>query len=279
MPIFIKLKEEDRINLFKIIKNKIKYSWEKFYPKLKISRGSFFNYLSGRYDIPEEILIKLQDTARIKLQIMKITEKPRYLEKQIKKFNLDNKLAEIFGILNGDGHISKSNYEICVVGNSLEKEYYTYLKNLFESKFRTSFTFIIDKSSFKLKVYSKHLSNILVGEYGLPKGNKMGQLRIPKQVISSDYLLKSYLRGLFDTDGCFHIRRKKDPMIGITSADPRFLEEIKSAFTYLGFKVAKGADRMFIYHKSDIARFFKEIKPANSKHLKKYQNFQDLKRG
>src|SRR3989338_1326955 len=242
MPNFIKINEEDRIKLFNNLKSEINIPWRVFYPKFNISKSSFFNYLSGRNKIPEELFNKFMILAKTNIMNKQILECPRYKKKTIHAFKLDRHLAEILGILNGDGHISKSKYEICVVGSILERDYYNYLKNLFENKFGTKFTLREEETTFKLRLYSKDF-------------------------------LSCYIRGLYDTDGCFHIRRKNDPMISITSADRRFLLEVTNALNYLGYNTAKGDQRVFIYRKKDVNKFFKEIEPSNSKHLKKYNQY------
>jgi len=276
MPIFISLPEKQRVNLFKQVKNNINCSWENFYPILRISRSSFYNYLGGRYFIPKNIFIRLENIAKIKVKKCSEIYRERYIEKKIKLPKMDSFLSEIFGVLNGDGHISQVNYEICVVGNLLEKEYYNYLKKLFENNLNLKFNIKLQNTHIKLRGYSKNLSNHLTIKYKLPKGNKLGQLKIPKQVFNHKNYIYSYIRGLYDTDGSFYIRRKKDPVVQITSADPIFLEEIRNTLISLDFHVAKGNQRIFIYNKKDIKRFFKEIKPANTKHLKKYQNYLKL---
>lgn|SRR3989338_8482658 len=273
MPNFIKINEEDRIKLFNNLKSEINIPWRVFYPKFNISKSSFFNYLSGRNKIPEELFNKFMILAKTNIMNKQILECPRYKKKTIHAFKLDRHLAEILGILNGDGHISKSKYEICVVGSILERDYYNYLKNLFENKFGTKFTLREEETTFKLRLYSKDLSNYLVNIYSLPKGNKIGKLKIYPRLWRSKNLLSCYIRGLYDTDGCFHIRRKNDPMISITSADRRFLLEVTNALNYLGYNTAKGDQRVFIYRKKDVNKFFKEIEPSNSKHLKKYNQY------
>ena len=110
----------------------------------------------------------------------------------------------------------------------------------------------------------------------MPKGNKIGKLKIPLQVLKSRVLLRSYIRGLFDTDGSFYIRRKKDPVIEITSIDNNFLKEIQNALILLGFNARISKNKTFIYNKKDINLFFNKIHPANKKHLKRYQNYLDL---
>lgn len=273
MPNFVNLEPKNRIRLFNALKKEIGIPWREFYPKFKISKGSFFNYLSGRGEIPEELSNQWSSLARINLEDKEIIFKPSYKKKIIPYFKLDNNLAEILGILNGDGHVSKFKYEVCVVGSILERDYYNYLKNLFENKFNVGFTLREEGTKFKLRIYSKDLSNRLIASYGLPKGNKIGKLKIYPKLWKSRNMLKSYIKGLYDTDGCFHIRRKNDPVISITSADRLFLQEVIKALNYLGYNTAKGNQRVFIYRKEDVNKFFKEIEPSNSKHLKKYGKY------
>jgi len=273
MDVYISFSENQRKKFFNILKEKINCSWENFYPNYKISRSMFFNYLSGRYFIPKNLFLdwkKIVDDSNI---IFVENVKVKYLPKKIPKIIFDENLAEILGILNGDGHVSKFKHEICVVGDLKEKDYFDHLKKLFEKKFKLAFTLRKEDHAFKLRCYSKDLSNLLVSEYRLPKGNKMGKLKIPKQVFASEVFIKGYIRGLYDTDGSLYFRRKNEPVIQITSADPLFLKEVHKALSLLGFSVSKGNQRIFIYKKEQIKRFFSDIKPANSKHLKKYQSY------
>ena len=253
MSNFVRIKEEDRIKIFNDLKKEIGIPWREFYFKFKISKGSFFNYLSGRNAIPEELFNSWSTLARINIRDKNIISKPSYKKKIISNFK----------------------YEICVVGSILERDYYNYLKMLFEKKFGTQFTLREEGTKFKLRLYSKELSNRLVKYYGLPKGNKIGKLSIYSKLWKSKNMLKRYIRGLYDTDGCFHIRRKNDPMISITSADSLFLQDIIKALNYLGYNTAKGNQRVFIYRKKDVNMFFKEIEPSNSKHLKKYRGYSE----
>jgi len=277
MPLFIKLNAQTRKELFNLVKENINSSWDEFYPSLKISRSMFFHYLSGRHNLPKKLFIKLKKIAKMEVNDYEQIHQKKYVKKNMVEPQMSNSFAEILGILNGDGHISNFKYEVCIVGDLREKEYYSYLKNLFENEFSMKFTLYRAPHYLKLRNYSIQLSNLLTKKYNLPKGNKLGKLKIPKQIFASKNFLKSYIRGIYDTDGSFYLRRKKDPVIEITSADPSFLKEIKDALIFLGFIVAKGNQRIFIYRKEGICKFFKVIKPANSKHLKKYQNYLNLK--
>lgn len=273
MTIFLSIKDSERGKFFEKLKSQIGYSWEKFYPKYDISRATFFNYLSGRKDIPKKLFLEWQKLIGNFPISFKEEERQEYLPKSIPKISMDKKLSEIIGILNGDGHLSKVNYEVCVVGDLKEKNYFTYMKKLFEDKLGILFTLREEKAYYKLRCYCKELSEFLSRTYKLPKGNKLGKLKIPKAIKQNGTLLKSYIRGLYDTDGSFYIRRKKDPVVQITSADNSFLKEVRNALVILGFTVSKGDQRVFIYDKKDVEKFFEEIKPANNKHLKKYQKY------
>ena len=226
--------------------------------------------------MPEEVFKMLSSVIDVEGIPFEKVNKNRYTEKKIIKPKLNSEFCEILGVINGDGHISKENPQICIVGHHLEKQYYTYLIDLFERNFQLKFSLYLNESTFKIRSYSKNMVLYLVKEYNLPQGNKMGKLRIPLVIFKKKKWLRSYLRGLFDTDGCFHVRREKDPMIVITSADPRYLGEVRSALESLGFVVSKGDQRIFLYHKRDIFRFFDEIKPANAKHLEKYHKYLKL---
>tara|TARA_Y100000034_G_scaffold134995_1_gene205201 strand:+ start:1439 stop:2284 length:846 start_codon:yes stop_codon:yes gene_type:complete len=281
MANFIILKKEDRIKLFNTTKQKKGLSFNKLYSLLDVSRTSFFNYYSRKHPIPLEVFEKLESITKIKIKSYKLVQKERFLKKNIKIPKLNDSLAEIIGALNGDGHVSKYKYEVNIVSDSREKEYHQHLKILFQKTFGINFSsFKMVGNAIKLRIYSVDLSRLLVKVYGLPIGKKKGKLKIPPQILSSKKFLIAYIRGLYDTDGSFYLRRKKDPVIEISSAYPSFLKEVKKALVSLDFFVAKGTNRVFIYRKEHIKRFFRKIKPSNSKHLKKYQNYLNLvKRG
>ena len=218
----------------------------------------FFNYLSGRYNIPKKIFLKLEKIADTKIENYEENYQNKYMEKKIIQPKMNSFLSEIFGVLNGDGHLDFKNNEISVVGSVLEKDYFNYIKKLFENSFNLKFKIIQQNTKLKLRVYSKKLSKLLNEKYNIPKGNKIGKLRIPEQVYSSKKWLASYIRGLFDTDGTFYIRRKNDPVIEISSADGVYLKEICNVLILLGFSAKNYKKHISLYKKEDIEEFFKK---------------------
>ena len=276
VEVFINLSKENRKLLFLEVKQNLNSSWEKFYPSLEISRPMLYNYISGKYDIPEKIFFKLLEISNIESIEHEKIFKEKYFRKKIKNPPEDIFLAEIFGVLNGDGHLSSKNYEISVIGNLLEKDYFVYLKNIFEKTFKIKFKIEKFSHHIKLRTYSKDLCYLLNEKYSIPLGKKIGQLRIPKMILDSEEFLIYYIRGLFDTDGGINLRRKNEMMIHITSADKNYLEEIGGAMKKLGFKIARSDKKILIYRRDEIEKFFEKVKPANSKHLKKFKIYSKL---
>lgn len=275
---FVKLTKNQRLNLFTKLKEQINCSWEKFYPQWKISRPMLFNYLSGKYNLPYTLFLEWKEIAKISIIPIKIIDKEKFLKKQFVKPKLDEKLAEIIGVLNGDGHISNFKYEVCVAGNRLEKDYFNYLKKLFQSKLNLKFRIFNVTSGLKMRCYSKSLSQFFI-DIGLPKGNKLNKLKIPLFIKTNKTYLLHYIRGLFDTDGTIYVRRKKDMVLEISSADNRFLKEIRNSLSSFDLHSSLLKNHIAIYNKKDIIRFFCIIKPANTKHLKKYKGYLKLRAG
>lgn len=279
MPYYIQLESSERLKLFNKLKKRFGQSWDKIYPNFKISRAMFFQYLSGNYDIPENIFLQLEKLSGFYAVNLQKIYKTKYIKKEIINPKMSVELAEILGVINGDGHLGKNGQEISITGNALEKDYFDYLKVLFERTFNLEFRLFMTTSTvLKLKIYSTELSKILNKEFNLPLGKKKGRLYIPKQVFSSDNFLISYIRGLFDTDGTIYIRRKKDMVIEIISADPNYLIQIKKALVRLNFRTGISGKHLYIYNQEEIVRFFGVIKPANPKHLKKLDFCLNLKR-
>ncbi len=275
MGVFIRLKSKERENLFGSVKEELGVSWNKIYPLLGVSRAMFFNYLSGKYDLPINLFNNLEKIGHVRITKYSTIRKEKYIEKKIKSPPLNSHLAELLGALSGDGHISdKNSYEVSITCSGKDDcEYIKHLKPIFETLFCLNFKVYADGSKIRLKTYSKNLVLFLNKEFGLPLGKKKGFLRIPEKVKTNKKLLLAYIRGLFDTDGSIYFRRNNEPAVEIISMDKRFLKEIETALRSLGFLCGTSGKNLYIYDKSMIKKFFHEVKPANSKHLKKYRMY------
>lgn len=156
--------------------------------------------------------------------------------------NVTSELAELIGIHFGDGSLCKDsnyNYTISYSGNATkDKEYMGYVSYLLTKQFGVKFERRIDKkrNCITLRIRSKELFYFYKNCLKIPDGKKTN-LRIPDYIKRDYNLLKSFLRGLFDTDGCITIQREgkyKYPLIKICTKHKSFAMDILNSLRLLG---------------------------------------------
>lgn len=207
-----------------------------------------------------------------------------------KKINLSSEptqeLAEIIGIMLGDGNLyldKKLKFHTVICFNKNETSYLNYVKNLFE-KYLYPYQFRIQelKSEFFLMNVSKCVGRVLVLT-GLMEGNKIkNKVKIPKWVFSNKKFIISLLRGIFDTDGCIYRKYDNYMQIQFKFASYVLNESVREALIKLNYsptRIQKGYSfrgdvfwKFYLSRQSEVKRFFFEIKPANSKHIGRFNN-------
>ncbi|MEK6890149.1 MAG: LAGLIDADG family homing endonuclease [Nanoarchaeota archaeon] len=133
--------------------------------------------------------------------------------------NLTPELAELTGIMAGDGNIySKNNrYEICVVGDAIKDYDYhkEHIRNLFEKSFNiipiTKIRKFKDgRQCIVTKIESKSIVSFMINEIGLPKGKKTN-ISIPKIIREANNdIISKFIRGIADTDFTIHFKNRKN---------------------------------------------------------------------
>ncbi len=187
------------------------------------------------------------------------------------------RLAELTGILLGDGHIA--NTQIVIYINSSETPYIKHIEKLLKKLF--------DSASHKSKTSSKRvqkqhvvdirLNSIEVVKYFLKMGfvhNKTdSQIDIPKWINSKRKYQLACLRGLFDTDGSIY-KLKFGVQICYKNASIPLLKSAREILIKLNYNPSQISYRsLYLTKKEDLRRFFKEIKPANQKHIDRARSF------
>ena len=159
--------------------------------------------------------------------------------------SLTDDLAYICGVLAGDGGIyyreKKKEYYLQCAGNPKDERKF-YDEVLFK-KISQIFG-IIPKMKllssgeiYGFRIYSKTLYLFLTEVLGLPSGDKNKSLEIPEFILKEGPLLISYLRGVFDTDGCICFKRKKTyPVISLSSKSDTFISMISQELKKKGFQ-------------------------------------------
>ena len=217
---------------------------------------------------------------------------------------LDEKLAELIGIIIGDGHLGLyysnthiKNYEISVVGHLIDdKEYMKYVNHLFFSLFNFKLyqKEIKNKTVIKLRINSKAILFFLNKCFRLPLNKKSRLVKIPDKILESSLEVKrAFLRGLADTDFSFSFKKKHKtrhyyPVIKGTFASSQLISDLSELFNELNLKhyITNYIDHdkrtnkkynkhsIFISGKENFYRWAQEIGFSNYKHiLKRAEDF------
>lgn len=125
---------------------------------------------------------------------------------------------------------------------------------------------------------------------GLPLGKKFNVV-IPEVFLSKNEFKIPVVRGIFDTDGCVYLEKKNNrlyPRMQITTISEKLALQLYEILNSLNIRTTihkdkseRRGNRMQAYLISArgtemFDRFMEIIKPANPKHIKKYQVYKNL---
>lgn len=166
--------------------------------------------------------------------------------------NLTPNLAYLCGIIAGDGSIqfreSKKEYLLKCVGNPKDEVrlYHEVILPIFEEQFgfQPKAKHQDNGTTYGFIVYSKSLINFLVYEIGFPLGKKYQNIQVPRGFLKRNELTDSFVKGLFDTDGCITFKKRyKDypyyPTISFSSKSDHLVKEVASILKKRGFKIVE----------------------------------------
>jgi len=287
------LKRGKQRELIKKEKDKLNLSWNQLSKLLDLKHGRLKPYYYEKLLIPEEIFNKLSVKKEYKRFILE-RKKDNWGKSKgginsadglTKKINIPKdsiKLAELYGIMLGDGNLNKTKaykiatYQARITGDSrLDKEYlFSYVKPLIEKLFKISVGFYKskDKNAINLIIYGRRLVEFFESK-GFKPGNKINnQLIIPRWIKQNANFLKSCLRGLYDTDGgAYKLNNQNTYQIAFTNHNPYLLSNVRESLISLGISPSKIIDkrRIYITKKSELRKFLKQIGFRNSRHLNK----------
>ena len=183
-------------------------------------------------------------------------------------------LAEFFGIILGDGNVYVNEkhraYQIRVACHPIqEREYARHISSLFETLFDLKVSQTNRGRGLYVSANSRELADYLLEN--LP-GLKT-RFHFPAWILQDPQSLRSFVRGLTDTDGSFFRLSNKDPgtiRIGFKNYEPSLSSAYRRALLKLGFHPSKRTRRnIFLTRKADTARYLKEIGSNNAKHRKR----------
>lgn len=188
------------------------------------------------------------------------------------------KLAELIGIILGDGGMS-GNHQLTISFNSkTDKEYSVFLGKILRKLFSIDHHIHPRKgcNGADIVVNSSNLIDFLLKQ-GLVTGNKVkNQVDIPDWIDDKPEYQKACLRGLIDTDGSFYCHRYnsngknyKYLKLCFASRSKPLLNSVLRILRKFNFDAYLHGDQVFIYSMLGIKKYFEEIGSHNPKHSNK----------
>lgn len=191
-------------------------------------------------------------------------------------------LAELIGIILGDGGLS-GNHQLTVSFNSkTDKEYSVFLGKILRKLFSIDYHVHPRRNcdGADIVVSSSNLIDFLLKQ-GLVSGNKVkNQVDIPHWIYDKVAYQKACVRGLIDTDGSFYRHRYNSNgrnysylKLCFASRSKSLLNSVLRILRQFGFDAYMHGDQVFIYSMLGIKKYFEEIGTHNPKHSDKIIKF------
>lgn len=237
---------------------------------LYIERNKTIGEIGTLLHISEQTVFK-----RLKrLQIPPIPHlKDNYLRKK-KNVTIPSRseeLAEFFGVMLGDGHLSPT--QVVISLGTKESSYAEYVADLLKGLFSATAKIGVRKTGYR-DVYlgSTSITRWLQSE-GLVSHKVRSQVDVPEWIFSEKKYMEGFLRGFFDTDGSVY-RLRFGIQISLTNKSKPLLISLQSMLKTLGYRPSKVGDlRVYLTRVPDVKRFFAEVRPANVKHVRRFDEF------
>jgi len=208
-------------------------------------------------------------------------------------------LAYLCGILAGDGCIyyrkARNDYVIKCVGNPADEQelYYQVIGPIFKKVFGfvPKIKHHDSNTTFGFEIHSKAIFTYLTQIIGLCNGRKEQQLQIP--AILRDKHVLSFIRGVFDTDGCVCFKKRYKsypyyPVISFSSKSKKLTQQIAEILKKKGFKIVETYDykitdkriiagytiinRIELNGENNLRKWLEIINFSSPKHLRKIKN-------
>ncbi|MFH1978204.1 MAG: LAGLIDADG family homing endonuclease [Candidatus Aenigmatarchaeota archaeon] len=192
---------------------------------------------------------------------------------------MSKELAEEIGIHLGDGCLSKSRHYFSVKCNKKEEEYVTeYLVALYKKLYNIDLKIMKLPSVTGFEIYSKALGEFKNKIIGLPYGNKVERTEVPESILKTKNkeVYCSFIRGLFDTDGCIYMRKKRYPIITISIKSKKLIDQTTSMLKKLGFIPTVYKWTISLNGPTLLNKWIKEINSSNPSKMEKLKKASSL---
>ena len=193
------------------------------------------------------------------------------------------KLAELVGILLGDGYLSSSTNRVKISFNSKDDvEYISYVNNLLVELFdvKPILKQRVNENTAELYIFKRDIIRFLINNVGMKVSPKWNNAAIPSQFLSSKLDLQ-VLRGYFDTDGCLvtannngTIYPRLEMKVSPSPMQKQFIAILKKyKFSFGVYQIGDGKVRIQLNGKPQLEKWIKSVGFSNQKHIDKISRF------
>ena len=221
---------------------------------------------------------------RFDLSDIKLSRKDRGKGLRLPK-KMSRGLAELIGIHFGDGSMSNKynySYKIVYSCNIEERGYADYISESYKRSFKIDLKKYINKKKncIDLTLYSKSLCTYLNEVLTIPFSPK-NNLQIPFIILSDKEYLISFLRGLFDTDGCITVQKYgkyRYILIKICTKHKEFahslslkIRSLLDISSFISMKCGRGHQGYDLtFRNKEAKKFYKTVGSNNPKNIEKW---------
>jgi DNA-binding transcriptional regulator WhiA len=235
--------------------------------KLYVKENKTIKEIGLSLGVSEKTIYKRLKTFKIKIIKFK---KLNYCNKRnnikIPKYSVE--LAEFFGVMLGDGHVS--HFQVVVSLGNKEENYAKYVKSLLKKIFKTNVRISVRSGGYR----DIYLGSVEITSWLLKQGlvfNKVkSQVDVPNWIFTKKSYCKTFIRGFFDTDGSVY-KLKYGVQISFCNKSLPILKSLQLMLKKLEYSPSSiSLYNMYLTRRKDVKRFFREIKPSNHKHIDRY---------
>lgn len=220
------------------------------------------NWSKGQTKYTNLSVKKISDTMkRKKIDNFKTWREQMKSENKIKSeylsFKKDGDLAELIGVILGDGHIRTypRTEELSIFSNSNNldfiKRYSTLVEKIFNKK--PAITLHSGENCTRIRIYQKYISKRLGVPFS-PRANL--NIQVPKWIISNKKYMVRYLRGLYEAEGSYSVHKPTYTYkMLFSNRNISILKNVFKLVLKLGFHPHQSKDKIQLSKKNEILEF------------------------
>jgi DNA-binding transcriptional regulator WhiA len=184
-----------------------------------------------------------------------------------------SELAELVGILLGDGNITSTQVRVTI--DSREREYIAYIRLLIEKVFGIQPKVMQRKNCNAADIYFGSVEAVrFLEEMGFVRNKVKFQIGVPKWTSCSKVFKRSLIRGFCDTDGSVYLLKSGQVQISFTNRSKKLLEDLNNMLESLSIRASRvGSKSFYLTRKSEVVKYREDIGFSNPKHRLKIQNW------